>query len=222
MNMKTAEKKGRKLDELNSALVAAKAALASAQASLQPRIEAEQARANAVRIAAEKADKAASKAYDESKTVLHAAEDRLFPPGATKQLVEAIKAKVGPQFPHADFVRLANEHKERVMNADPQVVAAKAASDQAWRARDKARNASWAASGVGSELDRLSSKLRGFKERVAELEKEIERLPRRYSAARDRRAAEKQEQLEAAQTEAARALLAGSDFGFPSSEAVTK
>jgi predicted RNase H-like nuclease (RuvC/YqgF family) len=200
-----------KLDTLNASLVTAKAALASAQAALQPRIDAEQEKVNALRIAYEKAGKASTNAYNEYQRVLTSAEARLFPTETYKRLLEAVKAKL-EAYPHANFVRLANEYKHRMVGADASVVAAKAAHDATRQVEEKARRAYWAADSYDSELSRLTAKLGSYKERVAELEKEIERLPKRNASARDRRAAEKQEELEAEQTQAARALLA--DFSL--------
>src|SRR5688572_14347852 len=109
--------KGSKLDSLNAALVTAKAELASAQASLQPQIDAEQAKVEALRIAQGKADKVSDKTYADYQSALKSAAARLFPAGAFKQLQEAIKAKVGTQYPHADFASLANEIRDRTVSA---------------------------------------------------------------------------------------------------------
>lgn len=211
---KTETKRVSKVDELNAALENAKAALASAQATLQPQIDAEQDKVNVLRVAYVKADKESSRAYNDYKAVQQAAEARLFPADASKRLLEAIKAKVGEQFPHANFVSLAHQYQGHAIAADADVVKAGTIWRESEKAREKAQRAYNVAQAPDSTLSRLKTKLDGFKERVAKLEKEIERVPSRNSAARDRRAAEKQEALEAEQTKAARALLAADGFSW--------
>ncbi len=200
-----------KLETLNQNLEVAKKAFEQAVLRLNPQIVAERAVVDQLQAVYRKADKARHKGYENTQAVHRAVEARLFPVEVRVRLQVAIKEKVA-QFPEADAALLAREYQSRQIAADPEVVAAEQAFRDAAKAAEKANREYNVISGFGGKLYKLTRELDGFREVVERLEKEVERLPRYRQAAKDRRADERQEQVVADQTAAARAVLA--DFRF--------
>lgn len=207
--MTTTTKKISKVERLQAAIAAAKQNLAAREAALQPAIEAEHERVQKLKAEYNRLDNAQRKAGERDGVVGRAAAVRLGLTGEARAKLETeLKAfATSKGLPLADADRLADIYASKQLAADAEVIAAKAEWNKLYRARDKAQSAYNVATSPASPLAKMQRELADLRDGVKKLETELERVPARNEAARDRRRAEAEAVEESNQTAAAETLL---------------
>jgi hypothetical protein len=202
-------KKPSKAERLAADLATAREALARAEADLLPKISAEETRVAKLRSAFDLARKAAARAYDALKTVRDARTAVLGLDGAGLEKLRAeVKSFVESRgLPNADVSHLAGVYVRQVLAADVETAKAAKVKQDADKVEDAARGAWNVASSPMGGLAILTRRLFEARERVENLATELDRLPGRREASRDRKRQDAAEEREGRETSAALALM---------------
>lgn len=197
-----------KVDRLKEQLAAAQASLVTLEAELQPKIAAEAKRLDTMRKASDKARKASLAVYDSLNALRAEVERSLGMIGPKRVALDAqVRAWTAAKgIPDADHSELARRYINALIAADERVVDAQRQHDEANKAYDRIDREYRIAQNRGPQIA-WERKIMNQREHVRKLEKEIERVPSRNAAARDRRKEAVSEEKRDADTAKARELF---------------
>lgn len=197
-------KKPSKLEQLQVHLARAKAELEEKRSALEVEIRAWEADRAQLSGAADKASKAARRAWDNYAAVVDNARTEVAAahPQLRDQLVSWATAQ---HLKHADTLALVRKFIENKAATNEQVVNARATYDALDKASKKATHAYNVK--YNNTVCPARRKLDELAEYVADLEGEIRRVPQRNQVARERRAEERAAEQEEKDTRAALVLL---------------